>query len=258
MPRRFYSPPRGIRATFRDATSEIRAELRRDRPSRTIIFGLLLVNTTLIVIHFLIGGLIYVGLGREVLTGLTYENFALGAEGGYPEIFNYFQAAACTVLLIGITFVTRQPAYLAWAVVFAFVLMDDAFSIHERVGAYLVEHLALPAPFGLRELDVGELLAWSAAGAVLVSFLLWGFWKSNSEARKFSSIFATIFALLVFFGIGFDMLHIILEGRSAVIDRAIEAIEDGGEMLSIFLAVAVALLLYRRLTRTAPDGVQQA
>lgn len=251
--RRFFSPPQRLRTAFGDAISDIRAEFRRDRTSRTIILGLLLVNATFIAIHFLIGALIFVGIGREVLPGLVYENFALGAESGYPEIFNYFQAAGCTVLLIGIALVTRQPAYFAWAVMFAFVLMDDALSIHEQVGAYLVEHLALPAPSGLREQDVGELLAWGAAGAVLVSVLFWGFWKSNSEARKFGSIFAAIFALLVFFGIGVDMLHIMIEGRWAVLDRALEAIEDGGEMLSIFLTLAVALLLYRRLTRTAPD-----
>lgn len=258
MSRRFYSPHRSLWAALRCAAMDIREELHRDRTCRTIIVALLLANAIFIAIHFLIGGLIYTGFGREALPGLNYQNFALGAEGGYPEIFNYFQAATCTVLLVGIAVLTRQPAYLAWAVVFAFVLLDDALSVHEQFGAWLAETLALPAAFGMRTLDSGELLAWSTVGAVLALILLWGFRKSNSEARKFGSIFGVIFALLVFFGMGVDMLHIILEGRSAVLDRAVEALEDGGEMLSIFLAVSVALLLYRRLTRTAPGGVQRA
>ena len=56
---------------------------------------------------------------------------------------------------------------------------------------------------------------------------------------------ALAFAGLIFFGIGIDMAHIAFAQTGTGLYALLGVLEDGGEMLSIALAFALALLLYR-------------
>ena len=56
---------------------------------------------------------------------------------------------------------------------------------------------------------------------------------------------ALAFAALIFFGIGIDMAHIAFTQTGTGLYALLGVLEDGSEMLSIALALALALLLYR-------------
>lgn len=183
----------------------------------------------------------------------------LDRDRSVAEFFNYLQTFV-TVMLLGRAFVlSRQGVYLAWSLIFAFIVLDDAMLVHERVGGFLAAKLAFPTLSGLRPLDIGELMVWAAAAALLLPLLVWGFRSSTRQAAGYGALLTLIFAVLVFFGLAVDMIHIIVAPWSRLADAALAIAEDGGEMLALALACSCALLLHRRLsTRTetiAPDTI---
>jgi hypothetical protein len=197
------------------------------------------VNIAFILLH------IYSAAGfGEGWTG----NYRLHIDRGFAELFNYVQVAACGILLYRCFFKSGDWVYFAWALVFTFVVLDDSLLIHERVGTLLDTRLGLPALPGLRTKDTGELLVWGAAGALLVPILVLGFRSSKREAIEFGGVMTLIFALLGFFAVIVDMLHMAAAPRSRSADDILTVVEDGGEMLSLGLALAFSLLLHRHLS----------
>ena len=182
----------------------------------------------------------------------------LSRDRGFAEIFNYLQATVCAALLFGAFVASGQRVHAAWALVFAFVVMDDAFSIHERIGLYLRTTFVLPTLPGLHPQDTGELVVWGAAGAFLLPVLVWGFRNSSPEAVGFGGVFALTFTLLVFFGVIVDMLHAAFGTAWRGTHFLFIVVEDGGEMLAVALACAAALLLYRWSTAAPDAGVERS
>jgi hypothetical protein len=246
-----------ITAHVHTALRQLVARYCADRTARVIIVGLALVNLTIIFLHVLNYALNYFDFEHEY-EFLRQHYFNLSKDRGYAEIFNYLQATVCAALLFGAFVASGQRVHAAWALVFAFVVMDDALSIHERIGRYLGTTFVLPTLPGLRPQDTGELVVWGAAGAFLLPVLVWGFRSSSPEAVGFGGVFALAFALLVFFGAGVDMLHVAFETAWPGAYLLFMVVEDGGEMLAVALACAAALLLYRRSTAAPDAGVERS
>ena len=232
---------------LRSALSQLRAAYRADRMARVIIHLLIAIASIFVFLHALKYGLLSFGLEPGLLWPRSFD---LDRERGYAEFFNYFQAGLCTALLIGIFLRTGARVYATWALAYAFVMADDALSVHERIGRHLRIALDLPALPGLRAQDSGELAAWAAAGALILAVLGWGFRTSSAAANGFGSVFAIAFAALVFFGGAMDMLHSALR-NSPVVSDLFTVIEDGGEMLTLAVTSSCALLLYRQSTAHA-------
>ena len=62
---------------------------------------------------------------------LADERWSILADWGYAEMHNYVKLALIVFCLALSYRSSRQPIYLAWAIVFAIVFMDDAFMVHE-------------------------------------------------------------------------------------------------------------------------------
>ncbi|WP_332773410.1 hypothetical protein [Phenylobacterium sp.] len=178
----------------------------------------------------------------------------LDRDRSVAEFYNYLQALITVVLLARAFVLSRQGVFLAWALIFAFIVLDDAMLIHERVGGLLAAKLALPALPGLRLRDVGELIVWGVAAALLLPVLIWGFRSSTRQAAGYGVLLTFIFAVLVFFGAGMDMVHIVVAPWSRLAGAALAVAEDGGEMLALALACSYALLLDHRLS-TRPVAI---
>ena len=206
---------------------------------------LLLLNLSFIFLHCSVQYARLLGVSEETFFIKNFDSFRIDRDGSYAEWFVYLQTAACVSLLVGVFRATRQPIYLAWALIFLFVVLDDSLLIHERVSIFLVERFDLPALSGLRPHESGELITWAAAGTVLLALLGWGFIRSRPGARVAGVVFAIPLGLLVFFAIGIDMLHVALSEPGATLYGLLAIVEDGGEMLSIGLACALAYVLYR-------------
>lgn len=184
------------------------------------------------------------------------RRFLVSEDLGYGEVFGYLKSFAVAVALVACYLRARAPVFAALAFTFAVVVLDDSLRIHEFFGHLTEEALALRPAFGLRAQDLGELMVWSALGAVVAAALAVGFRRSGREARTLASVFLGLIALLVFFAVGIDMLQIALGGAFRGAHRVWTVIEEGGEMATLSLTCACAVAAAATLPGKA-DGAPQ-
>ncbi len=225
--------------------SALGCALWRDKKAQLAIACIFGINILFIAAHCAVQIGRHLGARSDLFLIQHFDLFRIDRDGSYAEWFIYVQTAVCVALLLGVFRRTRQPLYIAWALTFLFVVLDDSLMIHERVSIYLVNTFDIPVLPGLRPHESGELLTWAMAGSVLFGVLWWGFARSRPGARAAGGVLALTFCALVFFAIGVDMLHVALSHPGAALYGMLAILEDGGEMLSIGLTCAVALLLYR-------------
>ena len=177
-------------------------------------------------------------------TTLLTNMYALDRERGYAEVFQYIKFHWLVLTMAGLWWRTRAPVYLGWAVVFGYLLLDDALQVHERIGEIIAARWGYPELLGLRGLDFGELTVTAAAGLLLLVLIGIGYWSSDREARNASKRVAALIAALALFGVAVDMLHQ-MAGASWT-GELLLIVEDGGEMfvVSVACAYAVSLLLH--------------
>jgi hypothetical protein len=175
--------------------------------------------------------------------GLVHDiRFAVTTERGYGEWFQYAKAAAVALLLLRAR--GKSPVVFVWAGLFAYLMVDDAFAVHESFGRFAAPVLGLPAIGSLRPEQMGELLFYAVIGLVFITALAVLLRGGDPEGRSLSVALALPFTLLVFFGVVMDMLHSL--ARDSSYRYATGVIEDGGEMV----AMSVLVALVYRVTRT--------
>lgn len=195
---------------------------------RTLLLLLIAADLAFIALHVL-----YVET-----TLLRGRPFSLEADNGLPEAFQYvkqFWIVLCMLALFGRT---RAVVYVGWAVVFAFLLLDDAFQFHEGFGHWLGSRYSLPVAFGLRPDDIGELLFASFIGCVTVVLIGFGFWQGDADARLVSRDTALLVIVLAGLGVGVDILHVITYFKAPLLGQLLLIVEDGGEMLVVSVIAA--------------------
>jgi hypothetical protein len=213
-----------------------------DSSARAMIHAVVGANLFLIGLHMMSRVILRLDFHTDVL---FHSNLLIGTEGGYPEMFNYFQLAVLVGLLLRIFVRTRQPVYASLGVIFLLALADDALQLHERMGSY-ASSMGISAPADLGAQQFGELLYFAVVGLAMAAVLAYGFVTSDAEDRKLGGIFAAWMCLLGFCAVLVDVVYVILsELTGAGFIFAIA--EDGGEMLAAGLALSTAVLLFRHL-----------
>ena len=205
--------------------------LPRPTPSKaTILLLWLLVSVDLmfIVVHAL-----------HVWTPwLPAYSLSIEADRGLAELFQYTKQAAL-VACLGILFCrTRGWVFAGWAMFFGFLLLDDAFFIHERLGERVGAHLGFAAAFGLRVGDFGEVAIAAVLGLCAVTMVVIALRRGGATARRISQDFLCLLALLALFAVAFDAVHTITYFRAPDIAPLFALIEDGGEMLVVSVIAA--------------------
>ena len=102
-------------------------------------------SASLFLVLLLVGDLVYIAI-HLVWTETTLLNSPLAAldvDRGYAEFFQYMKLLWTGLLLTCLCLRTRRWGYLAWALLFAYLLVDDSFSLHENLGKMLADRLAL-------------------------------------------------------------------------------------------------------------------
>ncbi|HEX4857048.1 MAG TPA: hypothetical protein VFV28_09555, partial [Limnobacter sp.] len=200
-------------------------------------------NTTLLIL-LLSADLLFMGLHvvNTITPGWQYPLLNIEKEGGYPELFQYLKYFWTSLLFILLARRQRQFSYLAWAALFTYLLLDDALTIHERLGGQIAASLDLQPAFGVRPQDLGELLCNLSAGALLVLPLAWSYMKGSAEFRSTSKLVGMLVALLACFGVLVDFAHMMVH-TGWKLKFAIAMLEDGGEMLAASLLVALVYSL---------------
>jgi hypothetical protein len=215
----------GFKMQLAVATPEIYRPLDT---ARTVLLLLVAADVAFIFLHVL-----YVE--TNLLRG---RPFSLEADNGVPEAYQYvkqFWVALCMALMFRRV---RQVVYLGWLLVFTFLLLDDAFQIHEHIGEWLGAHYVLPVAFGLRPDDIGELLFAAFVGSISTILIGFGYWRADADARITSRDMIIMVIVLAGLGVGVDILHVITYFKAPLLAQFLLILEDGGEMLVVSAMVA--------------------
>lgn len=193
---------------------------------------------------------------HEIIISYNYENILLikihefinlESDESFSENLNHGMLFFCAAIFIYIFFKTYARIMLFFSIFFIFAWLDDSAQYHERVGSVVSKALQIPSLFGLRGQDFGELTAWASIAVMLFAVALWAYNGKQPGDLNVVVILSRPIAALIFCGVVFDMIHIIIENPWA--DLILTVLEDGGEMLSIAAAVAASLSVLNGVDR---------
>lgn len=173
------------------------------------------------------------------------DAFSIEKDRGYAEIFQYLKTYWSALLLVYCAFQRRSLHYLSWALLFFYLLLDDAVRIHEKLGFMMSRQLKIPDMFNLRGGDFGEIAISASAALLLLGMIGIAYRFGDRLFRQFSKYFIAMLFALAFFGIVVDLLHTAVQGSA--LQPFLELLEDGGEMIVISIMACCALILSERL-----------
>jgi hypothetical protein len=161
--------------------------------------------------------------------------FSLNSDGGYSEVFQHLKAYWVVIALATLCRRTREGIHGAWALLFLYLLLDDALHVHETVGAFIAREWNYVPAIGLRARDFGELTVSMMAGSAFLALIACFHLRCSNDARNSSKDLALLLGLLVFFGVLVDMMHVVVNGLTIV--------EEGGELAAMSLITAYVIRL---------------
>jgi len=137
---------------------------------------------------------------------------------------------------------TEENGYIAWALLFTYLLCDDAMSIHERVGSIIASNFDFTPFFGLRLQDVGELAVTAISAVLLLTLIGFYYLRGLSMFQKISRDLLAMLLIIAFLGIVIDMVHIAVN-PGWKLNLLFDMIEDGGEMIAMSVVAWYIFLL---------------
>lgn len=155
--------------------------------------------------------------------------FSIEQDRGYAEVFQYIKMYWIAILLGLLALKNRSTLYLAWSLLFLYLLLDDALGVHEKLGAIVSDGLGLLPAFNLRSVDFGELIVSGGIGFFFLVVISIAYRYGDRFSRETSRHLLTLLFALALFGIVLDMLHIALPFPSW--EDFLGLLEDGGEMV---------------------------
>ena len=236
------------------AVREVLGAASAGQGAMTAMRRLLLVDLVLIAAHC-------VTLVIDVLAdapGLA-DAFDLTRRFSVPTLYIYGKWAVAAAVLLAAW--RRGGRWLGpVAAVFLALLVDDAGELHETGGGMIADAFGLPAIFGLRAKDLGELAMMAGLGVFCFGALGIAWRMAPRDQRPLVAVLALLLVLLSVFGAVVDMLHIAVvgpvEGRVLrfALDQTFVLIEDGGEMVVATMLLAAALAAAARASRREPGA----
>ncbi len=193
----------------------------REGPARGLLLMCLAVT----------GGLVAAHLAHFTVGRPGDHGFRLGLERGFGELYFVILTVWAAGLLVLLAVRERSGVLAGWAAAFGCLFVDDWFTVHERVGAYLGRRVGAVHHVG--ELVWLVAVALALGGVVLVLHL-----RSRGTARAVSAVLVGLATGLFACGVVVDFLHGTV--TSAALDPYVTVIEDGGE-IGVMCAVVAFL-----------------
>lgn len=176
---------------------------------------------------------------------LEDARFAITRERSFGEMFQYAKFAAMILLLL--TARCRSTGALLWSALFALLLVDDSYAVHEQLGLSLATSLGLPGMGPLRPVDLAELIVFAGAAVAVLVPLAFMVWRGDAASRALTLALVPPLALLGTFAVGADVVHSLSRWQSFRYLTGL--IEDGGELVATTLLLAVCYFENRRGSR---------
>jgi len=203
--------------------------------------AILLINTLLVIIHL---AHTYYGVPAN-------DFFDLEIDGSLSEIFIYLQELGIVLILFWFYRKYDNQLYLAWALIFTYILIDDSLQLHERLGVWMAEAFDVGNNYGVRGRDITEVIVQFIFGVPLIGFAGWAhLFRGDAQAKRISLVLLGSLVVLVAFAIVLDWFHVKI--MVIYLKPILGTIEDGAE---IFVITGILWYLYRQWqTQLAIDG----
>ena len=160
-----------------------------DKNSNKLLIILVFADIVFIVLHTL-----------HHDTGLLPSSlFSLAQERGYGEMYQYIKEFWIVVLLFILAITRLNFLYVAWALLFVYLLLDDSFQIHERGGVFLANYLNLEPKYGLQAEEFGQLFISIFFGGFFLAIIGVSHYLSNVSDRIISKYLFIMLIILIFF-----------------------------------------------------------
>ncbi|MFT7584608.1 MAG: hypothetical protein ACI9EW_001029 [Cellvibrionaceae bacterium] len=201
-------------------------------PHRLLIL-LILGDLALIVIHIL--------HSTHTINILSSPRFSISKDFGFAEVYGYAKEfwIMGTLFVFALEAKKKQLVYIAWSLLFLYLLLDDSIQIHEKLGEYLIDYFQLQPMYNLRAQDFGEIIVTLFFGLSLFSFIGVAYLFSDDTAKRVSQHLFVLILSLVFFGVIVDIAHeAIAWGKEFW-----RVVEDGGELIILSIIVWYVLKL---------------
>lgn len=204
--------------------------LARRHPLALIIGAMLAIDVAFIAIQIAVDATDYGFNGAFRLS--------LETEMGVAQFYGWIKAGAGAYLLLIAWRRFRSPTSALWAAAMAYLGIDDALRLHERLGSYFAETFGLGEVGPLRGQDVGEALAYLVILSLAVAALVVAERQHDGPIPSMlTKVMLPVVAVFVFFAVVVDTL-----GGSVLPHVIAIAVEDGGELVMLTLMFAVAAI----------------
>ena len=174
------------------------------------------------------------------------EHFDLGVDRSYGEMLMYLKFGWIAILCIVLARIRRASVFAMLALGSFILLVEDAVILHERIGWHLNTVILETVPAlegrGILSVQLGELLWLGGLGVLILIGFIISFRRANVRDRKDALSIALFFAVLAFFAVIVDTVHSFF-GFGSVGDTIFTFIEDGGELVALTPATALAFAL---------------
>lgn len=198
--------------------------MKLNNKSNEILFLLFGADLLFIILHFL----------HTYTPYFSDAHFSAFKDRGFAEIFQYVKEYWIVLVFAWLSILKSTRSYLAWSLLFGYLLLDDSFQIHERLGTIAANYLNYQTVYNLRAQDFGELTVNMTVGLVLLLAISGAYYWGKKDFRRDSQTIILMLVALAIFGVGVDLIHVMIgkiAGKSSFFYEAIGVIEDGGEML---------------------------
>lgn len=179
--------------------------------------------------------------------------FFLASDGGFGEWLEYALTFAVAAMLFVIWRWDGASVYLANALLFAWLTLDNSIEIHERFGhAFAGAFAGWPLPVAPN--DIGEASLFLAIGAFWLAALFASLRHARLRQAVESLILAGCIGAAAFFGVVVDLI-VVWGPHTQTMIEVETFIEDGGEFAMICAAFLIQVALFdaaRRRARQAP------
>lgn len=182
-----------------------------------------------------------------------YKLVSIGKDNSFPEVFNHSLLFLASVLFFATSISKNSRACFALAGFMAIAWFDDSTQYHERFGWEFSKIFPNIDVAGLGSSHIGELLAWSTIGIVLLALVFWASRNILDGDRNVIKLAYLPIFLMILCASLVDVVHSSLSGTK--LDAVFMYLEDGGEMVATVMLALISLYVTRNENETFNDEV---
>lgn len=169
--------------------------------------------------------------------------FFISQDHSFGEFLEYGLTGSCAIMLWVMWRRLGPTAYLANAVMMAWLTLDNMMEFHEAFGHLVAPRIAVPAGSPVAANDIGELLFFAVVGLIWLTGLANALLRAQGRAAVHSLIVAAGIGCAAVFGVFVDMLVTWGPHTVAMLDFQ-TWLEDGGEFAFINLTFLAVVAFY--------------